>query len=147
MPWSEVDLDKKLIDIPAERMKRELAHTVPMAPMMFELVMSLPRFTGPCLFSVNGGKTSFRGFHKAKLKLDKLSGVTDWVIHDLRRTMRSSLPPLGLDEVLCERMIAHRPKGVAGIYNRYAYDKEKRAGYEKYEAALSQVLLPKQAAA
>ena len=147
MRWSEVNLDKRLIEIPETRMKMEDGHTVPIAPMMYELLVSLPRFTGPCMFSANGGKTSFLGFHRGKRKLDQLSRVTEFTLHDLRRSMRSRLSALPIEEVVREAMIAHKPTGIKGIYNRYQYDTEKRKGYELYEAALSQVLLPNKAAA
>jgi hypothetical protein len=39
-----------------------------------------------------------------------------------------------------EHMVAHGPTGIKGVYNRYAYDKEKRRGFELYEAALQQVI-------
>lgn len=64
------------------------------------------------------------------------------LLHDLRRTMRSRLSALPIEETVREAMIAHRPAGVKGVYNVYQYDNEKRRGYELYEAALSQVLLP-----
>jgi hypothetical protein len=56
--------------------------------------------------------------------------------------MRSRLSALPIEETVREAMIAHRPAGVKGVYNVYQYDNEKRRGYELYEAALSQVLLP-----
>ena len=110
--------------------------------MAYELLVSLPRFVGPCVFSANGGRSSFVGFYRAKLRLDHACGVTEFTIHDLRRTMRSRLSALPIEEVVREHMVAHRPTGIKGVYNRYQYDREKRAGYEKYEAALQQVLNP-----
>jgi len=43
---------------------------------------------GPFVFSSNGRKP-IGGLSAHKAKLDKASGVTGWVIHDLRRTARS----------------------------------------------------------
>ena len=37
------------------------------------------------VFSLSGAKP-FRNFSAAKRELDKLSGVSDWRLHDLRRT-------------------------------------------------------------
>jgi integrase len=141
MRWSEVNLDKRLIEIPASRMKMDIAHTVPLAPMAFELVASLPRHVGDCVFSANNGRTSFVGFARAKQKLDQLANVAEpWVVHDLRRTVRSRLSALAIEEVVREHMIGHGPTGIRGVYNRYQYDAEKRRGYELYEAALQPII-------
>ena len=105
--------------------------------MAYELLISLPRFVAPCVFSANGGRSSFVGFYRAKLRLDHACGVTEFTIHDLRRTMRSRPSALPIEEVVREHMVAHRPTGIKGVYNRYQDDREKRAGYKKYEAGCS----------
>jgi integrase len=117
--WPEIDLSKKLIVIPAARMKMDQAHTIPLAPMAFEILATLQRERFDCVFSANDGRTSFTGFARSKKKLDQLSGVSGFVIHDNRRTMRSRLSALDIQEVVREAMIAHRPKGIQGVYNVY----------------------------
>src|SRR5829696_6082143 len=54
----------------------------------------LPR-TGELVFS-RDGKTSFQGHSKAKKRLDQLSGVSGWTLHDLRRTAVSGMARLGI---------------------------------------------------
>ena len=51
--------------------------------------------------------------------------------------MRSRLSALPIEEVVREHMVAHGPTGIKGVYNRYQYDKEKRRGFELYEALCS----------
>ncbi|HEV3158874.1 MAG TPA: integrase arm-type DNA-binding domain-containing protein, partial [Xanthobacteraceae bacterium] len=55
--WSEFDLAKKLWTIPAERIKADAAHIVPLSDDAVALLESLPRGDGDCLFSVNGGNS------------------------------------------------------------------------------------------
>ena len=74
--WSEIGLDKKLIEIGGNH---EDWH-IPLAPMAYELLVSPPRFVGPCVFSANGGRSSFVGFYRAKLRLDHACGVTEFTI-------------------------------------------------------------------
>jgi hypothetical protein len=45
--------------------------------------------------------SGLRGFSKLKARIDKLSGVTSWRWHDLRRTARTGMTRLG-------RCIGHR---------------------------------------
>jgi integrase len=41
------------------------------------------------------------------------------VIHDLRRTVRTGLSDLGgIPDAVAELCLNHRPKGVAGVYDR-----------------------------
>ena len=47
--WDEIDLNQKLWRIPAERMKRDKAHTVPLSDAAVELLESLPRLSD-CVF-------------------------------------------------------------------------------------------------
>ena len=42
--WSEFDLDKKLWEIPAERMKADAGHAVPLSDEAMKVLQSLPRF-------------------------------------------------------------------------------------------------------
>ena len=138
--WDEIDMKARLIVIDGKRMKTGNPHTVPLAPMAYALLVSLPRFTGPCVFSSNAGKVPYQGFHHAKTRLDAACGVKDYTLHDLRRGFRSRLSALPIDEPCREAMIAHSPTGIKGVYNRHSYDVEKRRGFALYEAALQQVL-------
>ncbi len=45
--------------------------------------------------------------------------------HDLRRTVRTHLSALGCPENVAEAVLGHIQPGVAGVYDRYGYDKER----------------------
>lgn len=64
--------------------------------------------------------------------------VTHWSPHDLRRTGRTQLSALGCRREIAEAVIGHMPNGVAGVYDKYAYDRERREWLTKlsehYEA-------------
>ena len=75
MRWSEVDFDKKLWTIPAERMKGGRAQEVPLAPEALALIERLPRLSGgESVFTTTGGAKPVNGFSKAKSRMDKLTG-------------------------------------------------------------------------
>ena len=52
LSWPEIDLENKLITIPAHRMKGKAAHEVPLAPQALALLASVPRFTGRYVFNL-----------------------------------------------------------------------------------------------
>ncbi|MCC8949207.1 tyrosine-type recombinase/integrase [Bradyrhizobium sp. Arg62] len=140
--WSEFDLNRKLWIIPAERMKMDEAHVVPLAADVIALLSELPRFKdGDCLFSTHFGAKPCNGYSKAKERLDELTGELEhWVIHDLRRTMRTGLSALPIPDNVRELMIAHAQPGLKKTYDRYAYIEEKRRGFGLWEAHLRGIL-------
>lgn len=62
--------------------------------------------------------------------------VTHWSPHDLRRTARTFLPSLGCDQNLAEIILGHVLPGTKGIYDKYAYDAERRLWLTKLDAHL-----------
>ena len=77
-----------------------------------------------------GQRGPFNGFGKAKAALDKASGVKDWRLHDLRRTMATGLQKLGVRLEVTEAVLNHvsgSRAGIVGVYQRHAWAEEKRA--------------------
>ncbi len=72
---------------------------------------------------------------KLKAKLDRLSGVTSWRWHDLRRTARTGMTRLGVPKEHAEAAINH----VSGrstlerTYNRHDYAAEVAAALSRWQ--------------
>lgn len=144
MAWPEVDFDRALWTIPAARMKGARAHGVPLAPDALALLRALPRFTaGDCVFSTTAGARPVNGFSKAKQRLDKLAGVTGWVLHDLRRTARTHFSALPVQDNVRELVIAHARPGLHKVYDLHGYEAEKRECLTLWEQRLRGILAPK----
>jgi integrase len=142
MDWSEIDLEKRLWTVPAARMKGDRTHEVPLAPVAVVLLESLPRWSGDFVFTTTGGAKPINGFSKAKTRIDKLSGISNWKIHDLRRTMRTHLSALPVEDLVRELVIAHAKPGLHKVYDQHAYQNEKRRCLELWEARLLPVVEP-----
>jgi integrase len=151
--WSEFDLDDRLWTIPAKRMKQKKPHVVPLSDDMMVLLASLPRFKqGSFLFSTTFGVRPANGYSKAKERLDELigdkidigeDGENKWVIHDLRRTVRtelSAIPSIPIE--VREAMMAHAKRGMDAVYNHYDYLMEKRHGFQLWASRLRTILQP-----
>ena len=66
-----------------------------------------------------------------------LSGVPDWTLHDIRRTVSTGLVRLGVLPHVTERILNHGTDtlgGVAGVYNRFGYLQEMRVALESWSA-------------
>jgi integrase len=126
LSWNEVDLNKALITVRGSRMKGNRAHEIPLYADAIALLQSLPRFThGNYVFSSTNGIKPFSGFTKLKRRLDQLSGVSEWVLHDLRRTARTHFSALPVPDLVRELVIAHARPGLHAVYDQHSYQDEK----------------------
>jgi integrase len=133
MARPELDLQKRLWLIPAERMKADAAHIVPLAPEAVAILESLPRWTGPFVFSTTDGRRPIADFSGIKEKFDALMpGIDPWRFHDLRRSMRTGLSALRIADTVSELCIAHAQKGLHKVYDQHAYLDEKRHAFEAW---------------
>ena len=159
--WSEIDLARKLWTIPAERMKADAAHVVPLSDDVVVILESLPRFKkGDHLFSTTFGAKPVNGFSKAKERLDtrmlrswralarargderSKAEIEPWVIHDIRRTMRTGLSALPVVDLVRELVIAHTKPGLHKVYDQHAYLEEKRRALDLWAARLHGIVDP-----
>jgi integrase len=143
LSWSEIDFDQKLWTVPAIRMKGDRAHQVPLSTEALALLRALPRFTaGDFVFTTTDGAKAVNGFSKAKARIDKLSGVAGWKFHDLRRTMRTHLSALPVQDMVRELVIAHARPGLHKVYDQHSYLDEKRQCLDLWAARLRGIAEP-----
>lgn len=135
MRWAELDLDKELWTIPAERTKSNRTHVVPLSALAIKTILSIPRIDDVRVFPARSGDGTFQGFSKSKQRLDDACNVRDWTLHDLRRSAATHLAGLGAPPHVIERLLNHTSgtfRGVAGIYNRFGYLDEMREAVEAW---------------
>jgi integrase len=140
MRWRDIDLEKALWTLPREATKSDRLHEVPLSTLAMAILAQVPR-RGDLLFSTNG-KTPVSGFSKVKERTDILSGVREWRIHDLRRTVASGMARLSIPPHIVEKVLNHSSgsiSGVAAVYNRHGYLDEKREALEAWARELKQL--------
>jgi integrase len=143
MSWPEVNFDQALWTVPATRMKGGRAHEIPLVPAAVALLQSLPRFTsGEFVFTTTNGTKPVNGFSKAKARIDRLSGIENWKIHDLRRSMRTHLSALPVQDMVRELIIAHARPGLHKVYDQHNYRAEKRECLEMWAVRLKGIVEP-----
>ena len=97
---------------------------------------------GPFVFTVRG-KKPFREFSRAKRKIDELSGVTGWRLHDLRRTCVSGMARLGVAPHVADKILNHQSgtiSGVAAVYQRHEFLAERQAALDLWGAHVGEIL-------
>lgn len=133
MAWTELSDDLQTWTIPASRTKNGRAHIVPLSEPAREILRSAHRFGDDLVFP--GLRGPFNGWSKAKAALDAKSGVTNWRLHDLRRTAATGLQRLGVRLEVTEQVLNHiagSRAGIVGVYQRHDFASEKRAALDAW---------------
>ena len=131
MEWSEIDLEKSKWLISARRTKNKRDHLVPLSAHVVSILSDLPRKSG-YVFSVKGSKP-YTGHRRLKAILDRESGVTGWVFHDLRRTFRTGLSALRIQPDIRRRCMNHATgTSLDGVYDQHDFVDEKRQAFEAW---------------
>jgi integrase len=145
MAWSEIDSDG-FWNIPAERRKSRDAQRIPLSEMAMQTIEQARIYSGdsPFVFSStrkNSSPVMTHTLSKAIVRHWREIGFKEpFTPHDLRRTLRTRLAEIGVDDVVAERVLGHKLQGIMAVYNRHSYDTEKRLALDKWERKLRKIL-------
>ena len=147
LSWPELSADRLTWTIPGTRTKNGKVHLVPLSDMARDLLPTTLPGDGRETDVVFPGQrgTPFNGWSKSKAQLDKGSGVTNWRIHDLRRTLATGLQRLGVRLEVTEAVLNHvsgSRAGIVGVYQRHDWATEKRAALNAWAGHLRSIRLP-----
>lgn len=145
LEWSWVKEDQKTITLPATLTKNRREHTFPYGEMTAAILATIPRgkYLFPARKTWRKGGTVYNAWNKDKPRLDAASRVTDWVLHDLRRTFVSSWAALGTRLEVTEKYVNHvsgSHGGIVGVYQRHSFLPEMRSAVELWERKLEQLI-------
>jgi len=148
MEWGEIDFSRAIWSIPGSRTKNKLPHDVPLSLEAIAILKSMiRREQRPLIFGSGDGP--FSGWSKSKAALDarinndlgsQSMAIKPWRVHDLRRTVTTRMGDLGVLPHVVEAALNHisgHKAGVAGVYNRSTYAKEKLSALELWGAHVS----------
>jgi integrase len=137
--WSEIDWERNLIVLPPDRVKNSRLHQLPMSRQVRAILERQERRNGRDLI-FGTGQGGFSGWSTSKAELDsriELANLpmSDWRLHDLRRSAATHLGELGTLPHVIEAILNHVSgfrAGVSGIYNRARYADEMRSALQKW---------------
>jgi integrase len=153
MRWSEIAADLSRWTIPGERMKNGKPHDVHLSEPARDVLRAVTRIEGRDLVFSTTSTAPISGFSKAKGQLDAAvmatrteaastagrepAALVPWRLHDLRRTGVSMLAALGVDSIVADKLLAHRPaklQGVAAVYQRHDFAAERARALDTWAA-------------
>jgi integrase len=121
-----------MIVLTANRVKNKRAHLLPLAVPAQAVLAGWTKRYGDFVFAHGG----FRSWSYGKQQLDaRLAAarvqLEPWTVHDLRRSVATDMGEgLGIAPHVVEAILNHisgHKAGIAGVYNRATYEKEKTA--------------------
>ncbi len=137
MKW--IYITKDHITLPADVTKSGREHVMP--NLIKQHLERIPKTSEYLFPSRNGGPFVSFAFHKRRL--DNLCGVTNWTVHDLRRTFSSKCAEWQIASPdIIERLLGHTTalSPIARVYNRWHYLPQMRDALDRYESRLAQLL-------
>ena len=149
--FSEIDFDRALISLPAERVKNKRAHEIPLGAPALAILKAQPRHVLPDGtardLAFAGGQIGFSDWSGSKIDLDrrilearvaaaqqagadpaKVAPMPHWTLHDFRRVISTAMHDrLGIAPHVVEAVLGHvgHQAGTAGRYNKASYRDEK----------------------
>jgi integrase len=126
LQWDEIH-DEEIV-LPSARTKNKRTHIIPLSDPARAILNQFQANGRSHVFGY-ADATGFDGWGYAKRNLDASVDLEHWTIHDLRRTVATRMAELGVQPHNIEAVLNHvsgHKGGIAGVYNRATYDREKR---------------------
>jgi len=125
MEWCQIKLSERRWEIPGKNTKNRQPHIVHLSDPCLDALHSLmsQRDSSNRFVFTTTGTAPVSGFGRMKKRLDILSGVEDWRLHDMRTSFATHLAESGIDEGVVDRVLNHIASAssastVARVYNR-----------------------------
>jgi integrase len=140
--WHEFDFAKKEWSIPAEHDKERRSHIVPLTDWAIEHLLKklskdsiyvLPKQRKTACDQPCNGQIISRSVNRLQARFRAI-GIKPFTPHDLRRTGRTCMAMLGIDEKIAERVLNHSEGEIVKTYDLWQYVPQKRAALENLEA-------------
>jgi integrase len=128
MEWSEIDFDKCIWSIPADKMKMKAAHIVPLAAQAIEILQEVHKYNGSYKYVFISPVSTIKPLSENTLNMGlmRLGYKDKMVSHGFRHTASTLLHENkemhGLDSLVIEAQLAHVERNsVKAVYNKAEY--------------------------
>lgn len=167
MKWSDIEMEKpykrtrfddegkeyseaflaNVWTIPAENAKNKRAHEIPLSKMAMDIIEEIQSIS-------DGGEYVFKSPRKeskpvvslrsAVQRIQKYSKVSDFRLHDLRRTVATFMAESGISPMVIGKVLNHKglakENSITARYNRHDYMDQKRQALNRWNSRLKSIL-------
>ena len=154
----ELNSEGTVLTIPPATQKRRGAPILIIPLAAQEIIALLPRWNAGTFFFSRDGERPARVWSKDKRRIDRRMLLTlkalarvrgenpkaiklePFILHDLRRTVRSRLSQLRVPHEVKELVLGHGLSGLNKVYDQWTYTTEMREALEKWSALLLEIV-------
>jgi integrase len=144
---SEINLSDREWRLPGHRVKNGSAHNVPLSSFaldLFQEAISRSKHDDVIFPSrITKQALTPRAVAKAMFRSLEALGLKDVTPHDLRRTAATGMAKLGVSRLVVDKVLNHVSADrstIAGVYDRHAYEDEKRCALESWADRIGAIL-------
>lgn len=145
MKWTDID-ERGNWTIPYVPREKGNPGDLLLPPFTLAIIRKQPLISGnPYVFAGKNG-AAISGFSKFKaafdaLMIEELGGhMKPWIIHDLRRTARTTMASCGVSPEISRRVLGHAISGVDRIYDQYKYAPQRATAVSKISKKISKMV-------
>lgn len=133
--WSDIDFEKGIWQIPAERMKMRRPHIVPISRQARELLEEIHQLTGRGRYVFHGRNDAGKPMSEASINqvIKRIGYDGKATGHGFRHTLSTILHEQGYNSAWIETQLAHVDKNsIRGTYNHAQYMEGRRGMLQDY---------------
>ncbi len=133
--WSDIDFEKGIWQIPAERMKMRRPHIVPLSSQARELLEEIHQLTGRGRYVFHGRNDAGKPMSEASINqvIKRIGYDGKATGHGFRHTLSTILHEQGYNSAWIETQLAHVDKNsIRGTYNHAQYLEGRRTMLQDY---------------
>jgi integrase len=148
LPRSELDQGQGLWMLPGATAKNGKTHVMPLPPLAWSVLDSVPQFAASDLVFTPDGRRFFGGYSRLKDALSGRADLKSWRFHDLRRTCASGMQKVGVRTEIIEKCLNHVSgafRGIVGVYQRHDFLAEKEDAFRRWADHIEQIVTGKPA--
>jgi integrase len=139
--WSEISVEQ-VWTLPAARNKTKKELARPLSQAAQAVLAGLPRIVDCDFCFTSDGKRAINSDARYKRVLDQASGVTNWRLHDLRRTARSLMSRANVPHDIAERALGHVMPAIRGVYDRHDFLPQMKLAFEALASLIEAIVHP-----
>lgn len=128
MEWSEINLEKAIWSIPADKMKMKNAHVVPLSTQALEILRTMQAYSGTYKYVFVSPTSTLKSLSENTLNMGLMRlGYKDKIVsHGFRHTastlLHENIEEHGFSSLIIEAQLAHVERNsVKAVYNKAEY--------------------------
>jgi integrase len=144
LEWSELDLAAGVWRLPAHRAKTGAAREIPLTEHAVATLLAVPRIGERFVFTTNG-RVPICDYTRIKGRIDAASRVTDWTLHDLRRSAATTMADkLAIMPHVVSAVLGHAAGDrIHRTYNKSKYLLEQRNALDRWATHITGAAEPR----